>query len=217
MDNDTENLYRRLSEPFPKEMERVLSKGGTSLTYIPISEVINRMNKILGIGNWSSEVIYVHRDALDNDFITAHVRLTAKIGDQTIIRDGVGGQTIKRTKSGSIVDLGDEFKGAVSDAFKKACQTLGVGLYLARKEEAMDAEIEAEMPAIDPEIQKLWENFLSITKSLSADEKTLLNEFWAEWADGKPKPRLETATAEDLEALIAEATRLHLGGGFDND
>jgi hypothetical protein len=52
------------------------------------------------------------------------------VGD--ITRDGVGGQTIKRKRDGGIVDLGDEYKGAVSDALKKAAQSFGVGLYLAR-------------------------------------------------------------------------------------
>jgi hypothetical protein len=52
------------------------------------------------------------------------------VGDVT--RDGVGGQTIKRKRDGGIVDLGDEYKGAVSDALKKAAQSFGVGLYLAR-------------------------------------------------------------------------------------
>ena len=125
------DMYKQLSEPFPREMERTLSKGGTRLTYIPVSEVIARMNRVMGIGSWSSEVIKVERDSLDPDFIVAHVRVTANIDGQQVIKDGLGGQTIKRTKAGTIVDLGDEYKGAVSDAFKKACQMLGVGLYLA--------------------------------------------------------------------------------------
>ena len=31
------SLLDAFSEPFPKEVERQLKKGGTSLTYIPIS------------------------------------------------------------------------------------------------------------------------------------------------------------------------------------
>ena len=41
-------------------------------------------------------------------------------------------------------------KGAVSDALKKAAQTLGVGLYLARSEDAMYAESYAETAAPQP-------------------------------------------------------------------
>lgn len=212
--------YEQFSQPFPKEMEKVLSKGGTRLTYIPVSEVINRMNRVIGVDGWSSEVIKVDRDALDPDFIVAHVRVVATIGSQVVTKDGFGGQKIKRTKAGDIVDLGDEYKGAVSDAFKKACQMLGIGLYLARAEEALeaDAEMYAEpAPTISDEVKTLWDNFIQVVGQLDADGKKALNDFWAEWSDGKPKPRLENATVEDLDALIAEATRLTFGGEYVDD
>jgi len=127
------NIMQMLSEPFPPEMERILKKGGTSLTYIPVSEVITRLNKVLGVDQWSFEIISCGRDSLDPDYIVAHVRISwhcdASRPDAIIYRDGYGGQKIKRTKQGDIVDLGDEMKGAVSDALKKAAQTMGVGLY----------------------------------------------------------------------------------------
>ena len=125
MDNE---LSAALSAPFPKEVERQLDKGGITLTYIPVSEVIVRLNEVFGVTGWSYTQIKCERDFLDPDFLVAHVRLT--VGTTT--RDGVGGQKIKRTKAGDILDLGDEYKGAVSDALKKAAQSFGVGLYLAR-------------------------------------------------------------------------------------
>lgn len=216
-------IYKELSERFPVEVERELRKGGATLTYIPVSEVITRMNKVLGVCNWSSEVIRVERDSLDPDFIVAHVRVKAMIEGLVVVKDGFGGQKIKRTKSGEIVDLGDEYKGAVSDAFKKACQMLGVGLYLARSEDALDIEEnnnypgDAQQPAVDPQIQVLWNNMLGLTATLTAPEKKALNEFWSEHSGGKPKPTLATATVEDLEALIAECARLSLGGEFTED
>ena len=117
-----------LSAPFPKELERSLDKGGVTLTYIPVSEVITRLNEVLGVFGWSYTIMKCDRDIVDPDFIVAHVRL--KVGE--MIKDGVGGQKIKRTRAGDILDLGDEYKGAVSDALKKAAQAFGVGLYLAR-------------------------------------------------------------------------------------
>lgn len=118
----------RLYAPFPKEVERQLDKGGTTLTYIPVSEVIVRLNEVYSVTGWSYEIIKCERDTLDPDFIVAHVRLS--VG--SVVKDGVGGQQIKRKRDGGIIDLGDEHKGAVSDALKKAAQSLGVGLYLAR-------------------------------------------------------------------------------------
>ena len=207
---------QQLSEPFPKEMEKVLKKGGASLTYIPISEVITRLNKVLGIDAWSFNILSCERDSIDPDYIVAHVRLmwhTDVARPETlIIRDGFGGQKIKRTKTGDIVDLGDEMKGAVSDALKKAAQTLGVGLYLARSEEAMDVE---EAMSISPQEQERldkWEQFASLAKALNAEQKTELNEFWEKHAGGRPKPTKSNATDQDLDDLIAEIVRIQLGG-----
>jgi recombination DNA repair RAD52 pathway protein len=209
------NIMQQLGEQFPKEVERQLKKGGTTLTYIPVSEVINRLNKVLGFDAWSYEIIKCERDALDPDFIVAHVRMTVYPDSDkfvSVVKDGFGGQKIKRTKNGDIVDLGDEFKGAVSDALKKAAQSLGVGLYLARSEEAMDIE---EAMSITPQEQERldkWEQFAGLAKSLNNEQKTELNDFWENHAGGRPKPTKSNATDQDLDDLIAEIVRIQLGG-----
>jgi len=207
------NLLPQLSEQFPSQVEKTLTKGGARLTYIPVSEVITRMNKVIGVDKWSSTVISVSRDTLDPDFIVAHVRVTATINDNVIHKDGFGGQKIKRTKSGDIVDLGDEYKGAVSDAFKKACQMLGVGLYLARTDEALRADDDDDdEPQQSSEIVELWNNFLSLSKPLTKDQKNELGAFWSEYSGNRPKPTLNTATQEDVTALIQECVRLSFDG-----
>lgn len=213
-------MYSMLSEPFPREMERQLKKGGTSLTYIPVSEVITRLNKVLGVDKWSFEIISCGRDALDPDYIVAHVRMTWYSQEPLglIVRDGIGGQKIKRTKSGEIVDLGDEMKGAVSDALKKAAQTFGVGLYLARSEEAMLEEYAAEreqrvQDSINPEVAALWNDFVAASKTLDADQKSQLNDFWNEHSGGAPKPTKATASVDDLHALLEKALQIYMGSG----
>lgn len=212
--------YQELSSPFPPEMERELRKGGTSLTYIPVSEVITRLNKVLGVEAWSMRIISCERDRIDDEFIVAHVTLDAVLvndkGEQVMVhRDGIGGQKIKRTKQGDIVDLGDEMKGAVSDALKKAAQTLGVGLYLSRSEEAMDIEahIDASVEvSTGPDITEQWDAFVSITKTLSKEQKETLREHWSEHSDGAPIPKQSTATLEDIEFLHAHAVGIALNG-----
>lgn len=156
MDNE---LSAALSAPFPKEVERQLDKGGITLTYIPVSEVIVRLNEVFGVTGWSYTQIKCERDFLDPDFLVAHVRLT--VGTTT--RDGVGGQKIKRTKAGDILDLGDEYKGAVSDALKKAAQSFGVGLYLARSMSApsgqhtrQQGDVRITEPSNLPSEKQLW-------------------------------------------------------------
>lgn len=217
------NIYQQLSEPFPPEMEKTLVKSGIPLTYIPISEVINRLNKVLGVDKWDFFVNSCERDLHDPEFITARVRLCWNVDgdDNAVYKEAIGGQKVKRNKKGEIVDLGDDFKGAVSDALKKAAQMLGVGLYLARSEEAMDIEeameSSAPVPQVDEEIEKKWNNFVSIVKNLSDGKKSSLNEFWSAHSNGRPKPTKQSATHEDLDALIMEATRLSFSSESEND
>jgi hypothetical protein len=215
-------LLADLSEPFPPEVERELKKGGTYLTYIPVSEVITRLNRVFGVMGWSSHIIKCERDSLDPDFIVAHVRLEVDSGGcdaygaGVITKDGFGGQKIKRTKQGEIVDLGDEFKGAVSDALKKAAQQFGVALYLSRSDEALSIEVEQDLALqrenIDPKIVALWGQFREISGSLDAEQKAGLGKFWNEYSNGAPKPTIETATPQMLMALIEECTRLCFPG-----
>ena len=215
-----------LAEPFPVEMEKTLVKSGMSLVYLPVSEVINRLNKVLGPESWSFTVISIERDQYDNDEIIAHINLSIDFGDGKIVnKHGIGGQSVKRAKStGKPVDLGNDFKGAVSDALKKAAQQLGVGLYLARSADAMDIEdaMDADLvnkstiaaqQNISPEVSQKWENFMSIVKSLSSEKKSELNAYWDKASSGQPKPRKETITPDALDGLITEATRLSFGGG----
>lgn len=204
----TKDHYGPLSEPFPQEMERTITKSGTNLTYIPVSEVINRLNKVLGVENWSLQIVRCERDATDPEFVLAHVRITVNSGSNGWIeRDGFGGQKIKRTKAGAIVDLGDEFKGAISDALKKAAQTLGVGLYLARTDDAI--EIEQVMDAPVDESTEVWEQFVNLSKALDESRRAKLNEFWATLSNNAPKPRKASdATLDQLRELQAEAVRL---------
>ena len=198
-------VLKKLSEPFPKEVERTLKKGGTSLTYIPISEVVSRLNNVLGLDGWSLVVKECRRDPVASDWIIAHVALTAIIDGSVVHKDGFGGQEIKYMKNGNPVDLGNEFKGAVSDATKKAAQSLGVGIYLARSDEAL--ELEAAEP-VDPKVEAAWDNFKSVADGLTEEQRVKLSEFWSEYSGGRPKPTAETASMVDVTALSDEAIRL---------
>ena len=199
----TNNTYQNLSEPFPQEMERTLNKGGASLTYIPVSEVINRMNKVIGVEEWSFSIKKWEQLGTS---IVAHVVVNANINGTMVSRDGVGGQKIKMNKQGEPVDIGDEVKGAVSDALKKAVQTLGVGLYLARSEEAMEIEQVMDAPAPSSSEVENFSKLVGITKTFSDDQKQALNQRWVKIAGDTPKPRKAGDVSSDLlEQLLTEA------------
>jgi len=199
----TNNTYQNLSEPFPQEMERTLNKGGASLTYIPVSEVINRMNKVLGVEEWSFSI---NKWEQIGTSIVAHVVVNANINGKVVSRDGVGGQKIKINKQGEPVDIGDEVKGAVSDALKKAVQTLGIGLYLARSEEAMEIEQVMDAPAPSSAEVENFSKLVGITKTFSDEQKQTLNQRWVSIAGETPKPRKAGDVSADLlEKLLTEA------------
>lgn len=234
--SDNSNLYDRLVEPFPVEMERTVRKSGTELVYLPVSEIINRMNRIFGPTGWSHEVISCGRDPQDPEWVTAHVRVMTVENHSrekwTVNHhDGFGGVRIKRTKQGDIVDLGDEFKGAVSDALKKACQHFGVGLYLARDidaievDEAMHAssvpQASAQSTQSPPEMPSdtadKYSRFKDLRDKLTEDQRGELREWWSQYSGGQPIPRPSEFTVEQLDALILETTRIVFNGSFATD
>lgn len=205
-----ENLYDRLSEPFPQEMERTVQKSGTRLTYLPVSEIINRMNRIFGPTGWSHEVISCWRDPHEQEYVVAHVRVRTSDGTS---HDGLGGVKIKRTKAGEIVDLGDEFKGAVSDALKKACQHFGVGLYLARDVEAIEIDEAMHAPTPAPSmLDQKYERFMEVRALLTDEQVKQLKEYWNTYSGGRPVPKRSEFTEKELDVLIVEALRISLSG-----
>lgn len=226
-------ITRALYAPFPEEMEQIMTISGVNLRFIPVSEVINRLNKVLGVDSWSSEVLRLERDQNEPDEIIAHVSITADIAGKRVVKHGVGGTSIKRIKStGKPVDLGNSLKMAVSDALKKAAQQLGVGLYLSRSLNAIDAEEamfadnadnvdEPQSQKQEPkttkpktEVEEKWEYFVEVTKTLTKEQKTELNNFWETNSGGKPKPKKETATVDELDSLIAEVLRIQFAGKY---
>lgn len=199
-------MLSALSEPFDPSVEKQLKKGGASLTYIPVSEVITRLNRVLGVDMWSYHIVSCARDSLDPDYVVAHVRLTATFVPTddapalTVVKDGIGGQKIKRTKNGDIVDLGDEMKGAVSDALKKAAQHFGVGLYLARSEESMSLEYaqEAAEQPISPE------HFEKLREVLNNQPQNVIDSCRAYWSEISNSAEFvnENITRDLLKAML---------------
>ena len=112
--------------------------GGKTFRYLKPAPVIHRLNKVLGL-NWSYEV--VEREVME-DWVIAKVRMYVwndtdahhdPLDQRQIFREAYGSATIERftagKNQGKMVDPGNAFKGAVSDAIKKVASTFGVGLH----------------------------------------------------------------------------------------
>lgn len=127
-DRHTEELVRRLTEPFKPEAIKTRSGGGnTRLSYVEAHTVIRRLNAATG-GRWDFQVLHEQQDG---DLLKATCRLTIPgLGS----REHVGVQKVSE-RGGE-----DLHKGAISDALKKCATLFGVGL------ELYGEDYEAERP-----------------------------------------------------------------------
>jgi hypothetical protein len=122
-------IYEALAAEFPHTYQDV--RSGTVLTYVTGEQVISRLNEVLGCDAWDLKVLQHGQDAEE---VWVLAELTARIGDRVVIRHGFGGAKLRRTRdTRQVLDLGDTMKAAQTDAVKKAAQSLGVALYLARR------------------------------------------------------------------------------------
>jgi hypothetical protein len=200
METENQSVRAAFAAEFPPELLKSLSKGGTKLTYLPVSECIVRLNNVLGVGNWSTEIMKIGRDELDPGWVVAHVRLYGEINGKHFSHEHFGGQKIKRTtKDDQVVDLGDEFKGAVSDALKKAAQNLEIGLYLARSADALDYELQESRCTI-AQITSLKE---LVGKLTDVGKK----EFKDWWVEKGMKGKLDELARYDYDEVFEELTR----------
>jgi len=195
----------QLAEPFDDTLIYQRSVGGRQFDYVAVAEYVARLNKVLGPSNWNYEVLKCHVQPEYKEHIIAHVRVTANIDGSTCYKEQYGGAKIKIMKSGGVMDLGNDFKTAASDAFKKACQGLGIALHLARSEEALALEIEESYPVP----QEQWDVFVGNFKSLDDEKK---NEFrsWfvTEGLGEKPQRSMD---AEGFQKAQIEVIRLSFG------
>jgi len=195
----------QLAEPFDETLIYQRTIGGRQFDYVAVAEYIARLNKVLGPGNWNYEVLKCHVQPEYADNVIAHVRITAKIDGDTSSKEQYGGAKIKMMKSGGVMDLGNDFKTAVSDAFKKACQGLGVALHLARSEEALTLAAEESYPVA----QEQWDVFVGNFRALDDEKKNLFREWFKKQNLGeKPQRSMES---EGFQKAQVEVIRLSFG------
>lgn len=143
----TDKPVEELDTPFPSAL---VKKNPQGFDYVPAAEVVARMNRVLGYERWDVEIISTAAWGACDTFagpmpshVTAHVRVyITETNGRRSFKDGMGGQEVNyyRDRNKGPVNLGDSFKGACSDAMKKALSHDGVALELARKDEALRYE-----------------------------------------------------------------------------
>lgn len=195
------DVYEGLAKPFSDDVIRSVNKGGAKLDYIPVSEVKARLNSVLGVENWGESDTEAWITP-DGQAVLAKtclwIRVEGPDGPRVSSKVGYGGQAVKfRKGTETPVDLGDEFKGAHSDALKKAAQSHGVGLHLARTEEAMEEETREERASEPPASEDVKKAILDKIETLDDDQKKRLG---SKFKDERV-PRVQT---DDFTAAHAE-------------
>lgn len=117
-----EKIMRELAAPFgPDEVKAkpavVSGNRALALFYIDARLVMDRLDDVLGIGNWQAK----YRAAEEGVVCS----LSIKIGGEWIVHEDFGGFSEQP-------DEGDKHKAAFSDALKRAAVHLGIGRYLYR-------------------------------------------------------------------------------------
>ena len=128
-----ENCYAIAAAPFDKTYQRQIA-GGRSMTYITGEQARSRLTEAYG-HDWDWEIDSPIQITPTDVIVTG--RLTVRLDDYaSVIKAGVGSARVKFTKSGDVMDLGNDAKAAETSAFKRAAVQLGVGAYLYAKTEA---------------------------------------------------------------------------------
>lgn len=201
-----------LSAPLDRQHVRQRTQAKRTFDYIEGWKAIDEANRIFGFDAWSSETIDIRcvsererrigKDQYARDgwavTYTARVRITVRVGEQVVIREGVG------AGHGIDVDPGQAHESAIkeaeTDARKRGLMTFGnpFGLALYDKEQRNVADAPPPAPEID-EADEYVSKALSTIEALG-NKRAL--ETW--WNNDKEKRRA-LALRPDEVALLKKA------------
>lgn len=113
------DVYEALKASFDEKAYSPLYKGDRTLTSIRAQYVVERLNEVLGIGNW--KVVGEWKDVEESIVFIGELTYTLPIEGAVEKSTGpVAGASDDR-------DVGDAFKSARTDCLTKAASLLGVG------------------------------------------------------------------------------------------
>lgn len=165
-------LYEKLSAPIDTKHIIEYTEDGKTFTGYESQYAINRLNEVVGLGEWVTEETILQQEAVKGGFMVA-MKVVILIKPDIMVT-GYGASVAKRIEN--------SFKGAKTSAFKNACRYLGIGneLYFGQEDEdtksAPLVEVEApkkEAVVIADEAQALLEQ---LKKAASVQELDALAE-----------------------------------------
>ncbi len=83
-------------------------------------------------------------------------------------------------------------------------------MYLARSEDAieieqvMDAEVLRPVEPVDVEKLEMWNNFMSVTKKMTPEQKTMLRKEWETYSNNAPVPSNASSLSNEQMVFLLE-------------
>ena len=164
--NLPKEIINKLSQKFDPSLIRkreLTYGGGKILSYIPTFAVLERLNEVFGC-DVDSQILYFTPEsvAVEEGNIIVIIGLTVRHENTTIVKQGFGSAKVKKTKAGFLVDLGNDYKAASSDAIKKAASQLGIGLHLYD-----DSEVDESPKSSNEDIEATDDSAIPVTVTTS--------------------------------------------------
>ncbi|MEM3335440.1 MAG: Rad52/Rad22 family DNA repair protein [Thermoplasmata archaeon] len=122
------SFYKGLKEKTPKQyIKQRPGRGGKTFDYVEVGYITDFLNKKFNC-MWSFEVI---DKQIGHEKVYVLGRLTIYVPTpfviQEIKKEQFGGADIKKdSKTGKVIDIGDDLKAAASDSLKKCASMLGI-------------------------------------------------------------------------------------------
>lgn len=159
-----------LEQPFPEQaIKNRKGYNGKQFHYVEGAMYIKRLNDAFD-GNWSFDIV-------EHQIQATEVIVLGRLTADGVVKSAFGGSTITTTKdTGAVLSIADDLKAAATDALKKACTLLGIGLHLYFKEKQPEQKPAASFRAA-PNIEKVTEKQLSAIWSLVRNIGIDTNEF----------------------------------------
>ena len=116
-----ESIVQKLKKPLDQAALKPLYKG-SHLSAISPMYIIERLNDVFGVENWvAEEQIIKEIETQKGMYVVARVTLKCRIDENSVIvRSQYGGNE-------NPMDIGDSYKGAVTDALTKCASMIGIG------------------------------------------------------------------------------------------
>lgn len=137
--NQMNFLLKKTPEKYVKTRP---AKGGGTWQFVSGGYVKKSLNLMFGF-DWDFEVVKF--EVIGKQAIVLG-KLTCRCGNRTIVKQQFGRQDIKyRKDTNEPMDLGNDLKGATTDALKKCASEIGIASDIYAKEEFESLEIKTDI------------------------------------------------------------------------